>query len=71
MLENFELQLGAVGPVALGEETQNGFHDLIGQNRAPELSACRKRDLKRITLNLTRYRADNRETDFPIVAGRR
>src|SRR5207245_9795218 len=34
MLENLELQLGVVGPMALGEETQNGFHDLIGQNRA-------------------------------------
>lgn len=34
MLENVELQLGVVGPPALGKETQNGFHDLIGQDRA-------------------------------------
>jgi len=34
MLENLELQLGVIGPIALGEETQNSFHDLIGQNRA-------------------------------------
>ncbi len=34
MLENLELQLGAVGPVALGEQTQNTFHQLIGQDKA-------------------------------------
>lgn len=34
MLENLELQLGAVGPVALGKETQNTFHQLIGQDKA-------------------------------------
>jgi lipid A 3-O-deacylase len=28
------LGLGMVGPSALGEQVQNGFHDLIGQNRA-------------------------------------
>ena len=27
------LGLGVVGPAALGESVQNGFHDLIGQNR--------------------------------------
>jgi hypothetical protein len=34
MLENIELQLGAVGPVALGKQTQNTFHQLIGQDKA-------------------------------------
>ena len=34
MLENLELQLGAVGPVALGKQTQNTFHQFIGQDQA-------------------------------------
>jgi len=29
MLDVFELNLGLVGPAALGEDVQNGFHDLI------------------------------------------
>jgi hypothetical protein len=29
-LENFEIQGGVVGPLAMGAETQNGFHQLIG-----------------------------------------
>lgn len=33
-LENLELDLGAVGPVALGEQVQNDFHQLIGAQRA-------------------------------------
>jgi lipid A 3-O-deacylase len=33
-LESFELQLGAVGPVALGKEVQNDFHQLIGKDTA-------------------------------------
>ncbi len=33
-LDVFELNLGIVGPAALGEETQNGFHDLIHVNHA-------------------------------------
>jgi lipid A 3-O-deacylase len=28
-LDHFEVQLGVVGPAALGEEVQNGFHNLI------------------------------------------
>jgi lipid A 3-O-deacylase len=34
MLENLELQLGVVGPGALGEQTQNTFHQFIGQDQA-------------------------------------
>jgi lipid A 3-O-deacylase len=34
MLENLELQLGVVGPPALGKETQNTFHQFIGQDQA-------------------------------------
>jgi lipid A 3-O-deacylase len=34
MLENLEFQLGVVGPAALGKQTQNSFHKLIGQDRA-------------------------------------
>jgi lipid A 3-O-deacylase len=34
MLENFELQLGVVGPAALGKEVQNDFHQLIGKDQA-------------------------------------
>jgi lipid A 3-O-deacylase len=34
MLENLELQLGAVGPVALGRQTQNTFHQFIGKDEA-------------------------------------
>lgn len=30
----FELQAGLVGPSALGEQVQNNFHDLIGDNRS-------------------------------------
>jgi lipid A 3-O-deacylase len=33
-LENFEIQLGIVGPGALGRETQNDFHQFIGDNQA-------------------------------------
>jgi lipid A 3-O-deacylase len=33
-LDIFELNLGIVGPSALGEEVQNGFHDFIGVARA-------------------------------------
>ncbi len=33
-LENFELQLGAIGPGALGKQTQNTFHGLIGAGNA-------------------------------------
>jgi lipid A 3-O-deacylase len=29
-LDTFEVQAGMVGPAALGEQIQNGFHDLIG-----------------------------------------
>jgi hypothetical protein len=31
-LDNFELQGGVVGPLALGAEAQNGFHQLIGDS---------------------------------------
>ncbi len=31
---SIELQLGVVGPSALGEQTQNGVHDLLGVDRA-------------------------------------
>jgi len=34
MLEHLELQLGAVGPVALGKQIQNTFHQFIGQDQA-------------------------------------
>jgi lipid A 3-O-deacylase len=34
MLENLELQLGVVGPAALGKQTQNTFHQFIGQDQA-------------------------------------
>lgn len=34
MLENLEVQLGVVGPPALGKQTQNSFHQLIGQDPA-------------------------------------
>lgn len=34
MLENFELDLGVVGPGAFGEEVQNDFHQLIGAQQA-------------------------------------
>jgi hypothetical protein len=34
MLENLELQLGVIGPPALGKETQNTFHQFIGQDQA-------------------------------------
>ena len=30
LLQTIELQLGVIGPMALGREIQNGFHDLIG-----------------------------------------
>jgi lipid A 3-O-deacylase len=30
---SFGVNLGLVGPAALGEDVQNGFHDLIGQSR--------------------------------------
>ncbi len=33
-LDIFEVNVGVVGPWALGEEVQNGFHDLIGVDRA-------------------------------------
>ena len=33
-LDIFELNFGLVGPSALGEDVQNGFHDLIGVARA-------------------------------------
>jgi len=33
-LENLELDVGAVGPVALGKQTQNDFHQLIGVKQA-------------------------------------
>jgi lipid A 3-O-deacylase len=33
-LENFEIDLGAVGPVALGEQTQNTFHNFINDQTA-------------------------------------
>lgn len=34
MLENFEIDLGVVGPAALGEVVQNDFHQLIGAQQA-------------------------------------
>jgi lipid A 3-O-deacylase len=34
VLENFELDLGVVGPGALGKQTQNDFHQLIGVKQA-------------------------------------
>lgn len=34
MLENFELDLGVVGPGALGKQVQNDFHQFIGINQA-------------------------------------
>lgn len=34
MLENLELDLGVVGPAALGQQTQNDFHQLIGAQQA-------------------------------------
>jgi lipid A 3-O-deacylase len=34
MLENLELQLGVVGPAALGSEAQNDFHQFIGKYQA-------------------------------------
>lgn len=34
VLNTVELQLGMVGPSALGEEVQNNFHDLIGDGHA-------------------------------------
>lgn len=34
MLENLELDLGVVGPAALGRQTQNDFHQLIGVHQA-------------------------------------
>jgi lipid A 3-O-deacylase len=33
-LEELELQLGVVGPVALGKQSQNNFHQLIGKDGA-------------------------------------
>ena len=33
-LDTVELDIGVVGPMALGEEVQNNFHDLIGVRRA-------------------------------------
>lgn len=33
-LDVFELNVGVVGPSALGEETQNGFHDIINVDHA-------------------------------------
>jgi len=42
MLDTVELDVGVVGPLALGEEVQNNFHDLIGvgrSNRPREASA--------------------------------
>ena len=33
-LDTVELDVGIVGPMALGEEVQNGFHDLIGVSRS-------------------------------------
>jgi lipid A 3-O-deacylase len=32
--DTWSLDLGMTGPVALGDETQNNFHDVIGANRA-------------------------------------
>jgi lipid A 3-O-deacylase len=34
LLENLELDLGVVGPVALGKQVQNNFHQLIGKEEA-------------------------------------
>lgn len=34
MLENFELDVGVVGPGALGKQVQNDFHQFIGVNQA-------------------------------------
>jgi len=34
MLDTVELDVGVVGPLALGEEVQNNFHDLIGVGRS-------------------------------------
>jgi lipid A 3-O-deacylase len=34
MLENFEIDLGVVGPAALGESVQNYWHQFIGKGRA-------------------------------------
>jgi lipid A 3-O-deacylase len=34
MLENFEVDLGVVGPGALGKQVQNNFHQLIGVGQA-------------------------------------
>jgi hypothetical protein len=33
-LDTVELDVGVVGPLALGEQVQNGFHDLIGVSRS-------------------------------------
>ncbi len=33
-LDSFELDLGIVGPAALGQDVQNNFHDLIGVGRS-------------------------------------
>jgi lipid A 3-O-deacylase len=33
-LDTFEVHVGLIGPAGLGEEIQNGFHDLIGVRRA-------------------------------------
>lgn len=32
-LDNAELLVGVVGSIALGEQVQNGYHDIIGENR--------------------------------------
>jgi lipid A 3-O-deacylase len=34
ILDNFELQLGVIGPQALGQSTQNDFHQIIGKETA-------------------------------------
>ncbi len=33
-LDTIEIDIGVVGPLALGEQVQNNFHDLIGVNRS-------------------------------------
>lgn len=53
MLENLEVDVGVVGPQALGEQTQNDYHQLIGINQAKGWGR-QIRDEPGITLNYER-----------------
>src|ERR1044071_4282563 len=46
------------------------FH-LIGENHAGELRSRRDRHLERVSFNLARYRAQDRQPDFAVVRRRR